>query len=153
MQRPLVQPNASGTHIGQIRRNSHEIRTNFCEFFEKVSKHAQLHKGHTLQSHRQQMDQAPARPGTRALGAAPREGGVPQVPQRGGPDGGGGDARDGEVNRLTLVDRAVLGDLQLVHQPGEKEHQVLGHLQHGHDVGRGRAGEEGGVVGARGGAG
>ena len=77
MQRPLVQPNASGTHFGQIGTNSHEIRTNFtetsafrhlphtfvgmkfvrnsykfranfCKFVEKVSKQAQLHKGHTL---------------------------------------------------------------------------------------------------------
>ena len=95
MQRPLVQPNASGAHFGQIRgnsqkfaRNSYQFRTNFAEtsvfthlprhlfvpnFYEfranfckfvkkkKASKHAQLHKGHTLQSHGEQIDHAPAR--------------------------------------------------------------------------------------------
>ena len=46
------------------------------------------------------------------MATSPRWGGVPQVAQRGGLDGGGGgNAGDGEVDRLPLVDCATLGVL------------------------------------------
>ena len=108
-------------------RNWYGFLAKFCAFVKKVSQHAELHKGHTLHPHGQHVDQAPARV---HFGALPPWGDVPHVPQRGGPDKGG-NAEDGVVDLLPLVVSAVLGDLQLVHQRGEKEHRVLRHLQHG----------------------
>ena len=85
MQRALAKRDANGPQIGRNTHkfvsNSYEIRTNFTEtcvfthlprhsfvpissvfvqFVNKASKHTEMHKGHTLQSHGQVIDHAPA---------------------------------------------------------------------------------------------
>ena len=61
---------------------------------------------------------------------------------------GGGNGRDGKVDLRLCIHVVPLIHFDLVHVPHQEEDIVLGDLNDGEIGGRGREGEEGGVVGA-----